>query len=66
MREVLPLLRGGRRVTAPGPRAVRDEIGPPDGRIFARYVARLDEVEDGLHGTLVVLSDVTAGARPSA
>jgi signal transduction histidine kinase len=40
---------------------VRDEIQDPrSGRIFARYVARLHEHDVGLHGRLVVLSDVTA------
>ncbi|MEA2322499.1 MAG: hypothetical protein QOD81_2349 [Solirubrobacteraceae bacterium] len=40
---------------------VRDEIQDPrTGRLFTRYVARLDERDVGLHGRLVVLSDVTA------
>ena len=60
MREVLPLLRE-RPVPDVADQVVRDEIEDPrTGRIFTRYVARLDEVEVGLHGRIVVLSDVTA------
>jgi signal transduction histidine kinase len=40
---------------------VRDEIEDGRrGRIYTRYIARLDEAEVGLHGRIVVLSDVTA------
>jgi signal transduction histidine kinase/CHASE3 domain sensor protein len=60
MREVLALLRE-RPVPDVDDDVVRDEIEDPrSGRIFTRYVARLDEVEVGLHGRIVVLSDVTA------
>jgi signal transduction histidine kinase len=60
MREVLPLLRE-RPVPEVDDQVVRDEIEDPrTGRIFTRYVARLDESEVGLHGRIVVLSDVTA------
>jgi signal transduction histidine kinase len=60
MREVLPLLRE-RPVPDVDDDVIRDEIEDPrTGRIFTRYVARLDEVEVGLHGRIVVLSDVTA------
>ena len=60
MREVLPLLRE-RPVPAVADQVVRDEIEDDrTGRIFTRYVARLNEVEVGLHGRIVVLSDVTA------
>jgi signal transduction histidine kinase/CHASE3 domain sensor protein len=60
MREVLPLLRE-RPVPDVADQVVRDEIEDDrTGRIFTRYVARLDEVEVGLHGRIVVLSDVTA------
>jgi signal transduction histidine kinase len=60
MREVLPLLRE-RPVPEVADQVVRDEIEDPrTGRIFTRYVARLDESEVGLHGRIVVLSDVTA------
>jgi signal transduction histidine kinase/CHASE3 domain sensor protein len=60
MREVLPLLRE-RPVPDVAQQFLRDEIEDPrTGRIFARYVARLDEAEVGLHGRIVVLSDVTA------
>jgi signal transduction histidine kinase len=60
MREVLPLL-SERPVPVVEDQVVRDEIEDPrTGRIFTRYVARLDEVEVGLHGRIVVLSDVTA------
>jgi signal transduction histidine kinase len=60
MREVLPLLRE-RPVPDVDDDVVRDEIEDArTGRIFTRYVARLDEVEVGLHGRIVVLSDVTA------
>jgi signal transduction histidine kinase len=60
MREVLPLLRE-RPVPDVDGQFVRDEIEDPrTGRIFTRYVARLDEVDVGLHGRIVVLSDVTA------
>ena len=60
MREVLPLLRE-RPVPDVADQVVRDEIEDArTGRIFTRYVARLNEVEVGLHGRIVVLSDVTA------
>jgi signal transduction histidine kinase len=60
MREVLPLLRE-RPVPDVADQIVRDEIvDPRTGRIYTRYVARLNEVEVGLHGRIVVLSDVTA------
>jgi signal transduction histidine kinase/HAMP domain-containing protein len=60
MREVLPLLRE-RPVPDVAQQFLRDEIEDPrTGRIFTRYVARLDEAEVGLHGRIVVLSDVTA------
>jgi signal transduction histidine kinase len=60
MREVLPLLRE-RPVPDVADQVVRDEIEDDrTGRIFTRYVARLNEVEVGLHGRIVVLSDVTA------
>ena len=60
MREVLPLLRE-RPVPDVADQVVRDEIEDArSGRIFTRYVARLNEVEVGLHGRIVVLSDVTA------
>jgi len=60
MREVLPLLRE-RPVPDVADQVVRDEIEDGrSGRIFTRYVARLNEVEVGLHGRIVVLSDVTA------
>ncbi|MEA2383188.1 MAG: hypothetical protein QOH72_3159 [Solirubrobacteraceae bacterium] len=60
MRDVLPLLRE-RPVPDAADQIIRDEIEDPrTGRIFARYVARLDEAEVGLHGRIVVLSDVTA------
>ena len=60
MREVLPLLRE-RPVPDVADQVVRDEIEDGrTGRIFTRYVARLNEVEVGLHGRIVVLSDVTA------
>ena len=60
MRDVLPLLRE-RPVPDAADQIVRDEIEDPrTGRIFTRYVARLDEAEVGLHGRIVVLSDVTA------
>jgi signal transduction histidine kinase len=60
MREVLPLLRE-RPVPEIDDQIVRDEIEDPrTGRIFTRYIARLDESEVGLHGRIVVLSDVTA------
>ena len=48
-------------MTAPaGPEPSRDELALPDGRVLARYVARLDQDADGVDGTLVVLRDVTA------
>src|SRR4051794_23722771 len=60
MREVLPLLRE-RPVPDVAEQVVRDEIvDPRTGRIYTRYVAGLEEVEVGLHGRIVVLSDVTA------
>jgi signal transduction histidine kinase/CHASE3 domain sensor protein len=60
MRECLPLLRE-RPVPEVDDDVIRDEIEDPQtGRIFTRYVARLDEFEVGLHGRIVVLSDVTA------
>jgi signal transduction histidine kinase/CHASE3 domain sensor protein len=60
MREVLPLLRE-RPVPDVADQVVRDEtVDPRTGRIYTRYIARLDEVEVGLHGRIVVLSDVTA------
>jgi CHASE3 domain sensor protein/signal transduction histidine kinase len=60
MREVLPLLRE-RPVPEVADDVVRDEVEDPlTGRIFTRYVARLEEVEVGLQGRIVVLSDVTA------
>jgi signal transduction histidine kinase/CHASE3 domain sensor protein len=60
MREVLPLLRE-RPVPDIADQVVRDEIEDGrTGRIYTRYIARLDEVEVGLHGRIVVLSDVTA------
>jgi signal transduction histidine kinase/CHASE3 domain sensor protein len=60
MREVLALLRE-QPVPDVADQVVRDEIQDPhSGRIFTRYVARLDETEVGLHGRIVVLSDVTA------
>jgi signal transduction histidine kinase len=60
MREVLPLLRE-QPVPDVADQIVRDEIEDPrTGRLFARYVARLDESEVGLHGRIVVLSDITA------
>jgi signal transduction histidine kinase/HAMP domain-containing protein len=60
MRECLPLLRE-RPVPDVDGDVVRDEIEDPRaGRIFTRYVARLEEAEVGLHGRIVVLSDVTA------
>ncbi len=60
MREVLPLLRE-RPVPDVAEQVVRDEIEDPrTGRIYTRYVAGLEEVEVGLHGRIVVLSDVTA------
>jgi signal transduction histidine kinase len=60
MREVLPLLRE-RPVPDVADQIVRDQIEDPrTGRIFARYVARLEEAEVGLHGRIVVLSDITA------
>jgi signal transduction histidine kinase len=60
MREVLPLLRE-RPVPEVAEGVVRDEIEDPlSGRIFTRYVAPVEEVEVGLHGRIVVLSDVTA------
>jgi signal transduction histidine kinase len=60
MREVLPLLRD-RPVPEVAEQVVRDEIEDPrTGRIYTRYVAGLEEVEVGLHGRIVVLSDVTA------
>jgi signal transduction histidine kinase len=60
MREVLPLLRE-RPVPEVDHDVVRDEIEDPlTGRIFTRYVARVEEVEVGLQGRIVVLSDVTA------
>jgi signal transduction histidine kinase/CHASE3 domain sensor protein len=60
MRLSLPLLRE-RPVPEVDGGIVRDEIQDPrTGRLFTRYVARLDEREVGLHGRLVVLSDVTA------
>ena len=60
MREWLPLLRE-RPVPEVEDDVLRDEIEDPrTGRIFTRYVARLDEVDVGLHGRIVVLSDVTA------
>jgi signal transduction histidine kinase len=60
MREVLPLLRE-RPVPEVADQVVRDEIEDPrTGRIYTRYVASLEEVEVGLHGRIVVLSDVTA------
>jgi signal transduction histidine kinase len=60
MRECLPLLRK-RPVPDVADQVIRDEIDDPRaGRVFTRYVARLDELEVGLHGRIVVLSDVTA------
>ena len=60
MREVLPLLHE-RPVPDVEDQVVRDEIEDDrTGRIFTRYVARLNEVEVGLYGRIVVLSDVTA------
>jgi signal transduction histidine kinase/CHASE3 domain sensor protein len=60
MREVLPLLRE-RPVPDVEDQVVRDEIEDArTGRIFTRYVARLNEVDVGLHGRIVVLSDITA------
>jgi signal transduction histidine kinase len=60
MRLSLPLLRE-RPVPEVDGGIVRDEIQDPrTGRLFTRYVARLDERDVGLHGRLVVLSDVTA------
>ena len=60
MREVLPLLRE-RPVPEVDDDVVRDEVEDPlTGRIFTRYVARVEEVEVGLQGRIVVLSDVTA------
>jgi signal transduction histidine kinase/CHASE3 domain sensor protein len=59
MRLCLPLLRE-RPVPEVDAGVVRDEIRDPrTGRHYARYVARLDEVEVNLHGRVVVLSDVT-------
>jgi signal transduction histidine kinase/CHASE3 domain sensor protein len=60
MREVLPLLRE-RPVPDVADQVLRDEIEDGrSGRIYTRYIARLDEVDVGLHGRIVVLSDVTA------
>jgi signal transduction histidine kinase len=61
MRRFLPLLRERAVPDVEEHGVVRDEIEDPDsGRQFARYVARLDEVDVNLHGRIVVLSDVTA------
>ncbi|MEA2246827.1 MAG: hypothetical protein QOH46_1356 [Solirubrobacteraceae bacterium] len=60
MRRLLPLLRE-RPVPDVDGGVVRDEIRDPrGGRLFTRYVARLDDGDVGLHGRIVVLSDVTA------
>jgi signal transduction histidine kinase/CHASE3 domain sensor protein len=59
MRGYLPLLREW-PVPDVGADVVRDEIeDPASGHVFARYVARLDDAEVGLHGRVVVLRDVT-------
>jgi signal transduction histidine kinase/CHASE3 domain sensor protein len=60
MRELLPLLRD-QPVPAVDHDVLRDEIhDEANGRIFTRYAAHLHETEVGLHGRIVVLSDVTA------
>jgi signal transduction histidine kinase/CHASE3 domain sensor protein len=60
MRELLPLLRE-QPVPDIDEEVVRDEIqDPASGRIFTRYVARVQEAEVALYGRIVVLSDVTA------
>jgi signal transduction histidine kinase len=59
MRRYLPLLREW-PVPSAGDEVVRDEIQDPErGHMFARYVARLDDAEVGLHGRVVVLRDIT-------
>jgi signal transduction histidine kinase len=59
MRETLPLLRE-RPVPELGTGVVRDEIEDlRSGRVYTRYVAPVDEAEVGLHGRIVVLSDVS-------
>jgi signal transduction histidine kinase/CHASE3 domain sensor protein len=60
MRELLPLLRE-QPVPDIDQEVVRDEIlDQTSGRIFTRYVARVQEAEVALYGRIVVLSDVTA------
>jgi signal transduction histidine kinase/CHASE3 domain sensor protein len=59
MREFLPLLREW-PVPNVGDDVVRDEIQDPvGGHVFARYVARLDDDDVGLHGRVGVLRNVT-------
>src|SRR4029079_7043756 len=59
MRELLPFLRE-QPVPEVGGDILRDEVQDPDnGRIFTRYAAPVQEAEVGLHGRIVVLSDVT-------
>jgi signal transduction histidine kinase/CHASE3 domain sensor protein len=60
MRQCLPLLRE-RPVPDAADGVVRDEVEDPrSGRLYSRYVARLDHAEVGLHGRIVVLTDVTS------
>jgi signal transduction histidine kinase/CHASE3 domain sensor protein len=60
MRRLLPLLRE-RPVPEAVDGVVRDEVTDPrSGLLYTRYVARLDDVDVGLHGRIVVLRDVTA------
>jgi len=60
MRELLPLLRE-QPVPDIDQEVVRDEMqDQASGRIFTRYVARVQEAEVALYGRIVVLSDVTA------
>lgn len=59
MRRCLPLLRE-RPVPDVDGGVVSDEIQDPrSGRLFTRYVARVDDADVGLHGRIVVLRDVT-------
>jgi len=60
MRECLPLLHE-RPVPEVLDGGLRDEIADPrTGRVYVRYVARLDDADIGLEGRVVVLNDVTA------